>query len=152
MQLWEAEARPGLEFRIALANLADSINRQLASAAQAGGFAVFGDYQVVAAACRTDGDLQPSALAKSLGITMAGVTGRLDRLERQGLIDRERRVDDRRTVVVRATPAGRERFEYVTMSLRALDAQIESEVSESDIESMCAALDRIRAQLPDGGP
>jgi DNA-binding MarR family transcriptional regulator len=50
------------------------------------------------------GPLSPTALARRIGQHPATVTGILDRLERDGWITRERAVDDRRAVVVRAVP------------------------------------------------
>lgn len=52
-------------------------------------------------------DATPSRLAESVGVTKASMTGRLDRLERAGLVIRETDRSNRRRVLVRPTPAGR---------------------------------------------
>jgi DNA-binding MarR family transcriptional regulator len=54
----------------------------------------------------TPGQATPSALAVDLGISAAGMTGRLDGLERAGWIQRTPAVDDRRRVDVEVTKAG----------------------------------------------
>ncbi|MFI9555275.1 MarR family winged helix-turn-helix transcriptional regulator [Nonomuraea endophytica] len=54
------------------------------------------------------GGATPSALAAELLLSPAGMTGRLDTLERSGLIRRVRSTDDRRRVDVELTDRGRE--------------------------------------------
>jgi len=54
----------------------------------------------------TPGHASPSALAADLKISNAGMTGRLDALERAGLIQRTAAADDRRRVDVEVTRAG----------------------------------------------
>jgi DNA-binding MarR family transcriptional regulator len=54
----------------------------------------------------TPGSASPSALAEDLGISGAGMTGRLDALERAGWIQRRPIAGDRRRVQVEITPAG----------------------------------------------
>lgn len=54
----------------------------------------------------TPGLASPSALAEDLGISNAGMTGRLDALEKAGWIQRRAAADDRRRVQVEATKSG----------------------------------------------
>ena len=54
----------------------------------------------------TPGHASPSALATDLGISGAGMTGRLDGLEKAGWIRRRVDADDRRRVGIEITPAG----------------------------------------------
>src|SRR4051794_24115571 len=56
----------------------------------------------------TPGHASPSALAADLGISGAGMTGRLDALEKAGWIQRSAAVDDRRRVDIELTKAGAE--------------------------------------------
>lgn len=56
----------------------------------------------------TPGQASPSALAEDLGISNAGMTGRLDGLERAGWVQRRTDPADRRRVHVEATAAGRD--------------------------------------------
>ena len=51
--------------------------------------------------------LSPSALTSSLMLTSGGVTGRLDRLERAGLVTRSPDPHDRRGMLVTLTPEAR---------------------------------------------
>jgi DNA-binding MarR family transcriptional regulator len=54
----------------------------------------------------TPGHASPSALAADLGISGAGMTGRLDGLEKAGWIQRRAHADDRRRVEVEITRSG----------------------------------------------
>src|SRR5690349_2401527 len=68
-----------------------------------------GEFDVLAA-LRREGDpfvLTPSALARTLMLSPAGMTNRLDRLVERGLVDRRADPDDRRSVLVALTPEGR---------------------------------------------
>lgn len=54
----------------------------------------------------TPGKASPGDLAKDLGVSGAGMTGRLDVLEKRGLVKRMRGAEDRRRVNVEVTRAG----------------------------------------------
>lgn len=54
----------------------------------------------------TPGQASPSVLAEDLGISNAGMTGRLDSLERSGWLQRSSDAEDRRRVHVEVTKAG----------------------------------------------
>jgi DNA-binding MarR family transcriptional regulator len=54
----------------------------------------------------TPGQASPSLLADDLGISNAGMTGRLDSLEKAGWIQRRADPDDRRRVHIEVTKAG----------------------------------------------
>ena len=56
----------------------------------------------------TPGHASPSALAADLGMSGAGMTGRLDALEKAGWIQRRPDADDRRRVEVEVTRSGAE--------------------------------------------
>ncbi|HEX5339875.1 MAG TPA: MarR family transcriptional regulator [Gammaproteobacteria bacterium] len=56
---------------------------------------------------REFGPLTSGALAKAMSLSPPTITGILDRLELRGLLNRERRPEDKRRVLVALTPAGR---------------------------------------------
>jgi DNA-binding MarR family transcriptional regulator len=68
-----------------------------------------GSFQVLASLFRAGPPYRrsPSRVARGLMLSGAGLTGRMDQLERGGLLQRNRGLDDRRAVVVELTPAGR---------------------------------------------
>lgn len=55
----------------------------------------------------------PSALAEKAGVTRATMTGLIDGLERDGLVERLMDTRDRRSVSVRLTPAGQAKLDQV---------------------------------------
>lgn len=57
--------------------------------------------------------LTPSALAEKAGVTRATMTGLIDGLERDGLVERLTDTRDRRSVSVRLTPSGQAKLDQV---------------------------------------
>ena len=53
------------------------------------------------------GPIGAAALAEHLGMSRPATTALVDRLERQGMLERVRDPDDRRRVVISSTPAAR---------------------------------------------
>ena len=85
--------------------LADEL---LESTAIASGFRKRGDYEVLTLLRRLEPRLvTPNQVAQQLRTSPSGMTGKLDRLERQGLLQRIPDPDDRRTVQLGITDAGR---------------------------------------------
>ncbi|SEG72716.1 DNA-binding transcriptional regulator, MarR family [Thermomonospora echinospora] len=98
----------------------------------------------------------PSELAAELMLSPAGMTGRLDTLERAGLVRRLRGTGDRRRVEVELTEFGHDRWQEA-MRLRgeAEEAMLEG-LDEADQEALNALLKRmlVRAEalFRDAGP
>ncbi len=68
-----------------------------------------GGFQVLASLYRAGPPYRrsPSRVARGLMLSGAGLTGRMDQLERSGMLKRNRDRHDRRAVVVGLTPVGR---------------------------------------------
>jgi len=62
---------------------------------------------------KTTGDLRLSDLSVKINLTNSTVTGIIDRLERAGLVSRQRSTDDRRVILVKITAKGRETADLV---------------------------------------
>ena len=62
-------------------------------------------------ALETDGRAKPSVIAKSVHLSHATVTSIVDRLEKSGMVMREKSADDRRSVEIVLTDKGRECIE-----------------------------------------
>ena len=74
----------------------------------------FGRYLVLVHLIRAEGySLAPAQLAEHCGITRASITGLVDTLEKSGHVERENDPDDRRSVQVRLTLAGRRFVEHL---------------------------------------
>jgi 4'-phosphopantetheinyl transferase len=82
-------------------------------------------------ALRAEGALSMGRLAEQLDVSVASATGIVERMERGGLVSRERDAADRRVVVVKPTAAGRlvmaelaaQRTDTVRRLLNELDAR-----------------------------
>ncbi|APU29648.1 MarR family transcriptional regulator [Ectopseudomonas alcaliphila JAB1] len=70
--------------------------------------------------------LMPTALYESAMISSGGMTSRIDRLEKAGLIERRKHPSDRRGVLVALTPAG---FELIDGILEAHVANLQRVLS-----------------------
>jgi DNA-binding MarR family transcriptional regulator len=83
--------------------------------AKAGG-TTFAQFQLLRLLAETD-ECAASTLAAEAGLSPASITQALDHLAELGLVERVRSKADRRVVLNRLTPAGRERFEVKQAAL-----------------------------------
>lgn len=91
----------------------------------------------------TPGSASPTELAAELGVSGAGMTGRLDGLERAGWIRRIPSVDDRRRVIVEVTKAG------IAIWRRAMDIRgdAENDLADALTERELATLNRLLKKI-----
>ena len=68
--------------------------------------------------------LSPTRLAKGLMLSSAGITSRIDRLERRGLVRRLDDPDDRRGVIIELTDEGRDVVDEAVAALAISDRQL----------------------------
>ncbi|SDO56771.1 MarR family winged helix-turn-helix transcriptional regulator [Ectopseudomonas guguanensis] len=79
--------------------------------------------------------LMPTALYESAMISSGGMTSRIDRLEKAGLIERRKHPSDRRGVLVALTPAG---FELIDGMLAAHVANLQRVLSGLTVDEQRA--------------
>ena len=91
--------------------------------------------------------LSPTRLGKGLMLTSAGVTSRLDRLERRGLVTRLPDPDDRRGVIVELTDHGLELVDAAVGANTASDEQLLSPLDPDEVRTLEALLRKILAGL-----
>ncbi|MGH3681978.1 MAG: MarR family winged helix-turn-helix transcriptional regulator, partial [Natronosporangium sp.] len=105
----------------------------------------FGDFDVINTLRRRaePAGTNPTALAASALITSGAMTSRLDRLERAGLVERHPDPYDRRAILVRLTPAGRDRASRALAAVLAADRQFLDPLGQDDRVSVAAALKRL---------
>lgn len=89
-----------------------------------------------------DAGMPVGAVADGLLNRASDATRLIDRLERAGLAERLPNPNDRRGVLVRATPAGLERFDEVTVELQAFHRTQWSHLERAEVEE----LDRLLAK------
>jgi DNA-binding MarR family transcriptional regulator len=93
--------------------------------------------------------LSPTQLSKVLMLTSAGVTSRLDRLERRGLLVRRPDPDDRRGVVVELTEAGLQLAERAVGAAAAAQGSLLSGLTPPEVRTLGRLLRKLQSALTD---
>jgi DNA-binding MarR family transcriptional regulator len=91
--------------------------------------------------------LRMNVLTRYLMVTGGSVTGLTDELENEGLVQRESDPDDRRSLRVRLTAAGRKSFERMASEHEAWVIDIFSGLDTTQKKSIYETLGQLRAQL-----
>jgi MarR family transcriptional regulator, negative regulator of the multidrug operon emrRAB len=92
--------------------------------------------------------MSPSDLAARAGVTRATVTGLLDVLEREGMIQREHAEHDRRMIRVRLTCRGREYLDSILPDYYRRVADLMGDLSEEEERTLTDMLRRVRQGVP----
>jgi DNA-binding MarR family transcriptional regulator len=82
-----------------------------------------------------------SEIGKILGIENSAMTGLIDRLEKSDYVTRTTDPDDRRALLICATPAGLEEAQKAKTVIRSVNDEIKSGLSEHQIEVFSRVLD-----------
>ena len=108
----------------------------------------FERYSILLMLAQADnGALRPSELADALPITPSGVTRLIDRLEREGVVERQACATDGRGTVVALTADGTEVFRRAgRVHLRGIDEHLGANLTPSEM----AELRRIMTKLAAG--
>ena len=91
--------------------------------------------------------LSPTRLAKGLMLSSAGVTSRIDRLERRGFVRRLDDPDDRRGVIIELTDAGREVVDDAVAALTISDRQLLERLDPEEVALLEDLLRKLLALL-----
>ncbi len=91
--------------------------------------------------------LSPTRLRKGLMLSSAGVTSRVDRLERRGLLTRVADPDDRRGVIVELTAHGLELVDAAVAANVASDRQLLARLDPDEVATLEALLRKILGGL-----
>ena len=94
----------------------------------------------------------PGELAKQLGMSAAGLTNRLDALERRGYVERSHDRDDRRKVVATLTPSGHEIWERGIGEIQRVEQGLIHTLPSSDrirVEALLRRLLQATEKNPD---
>lgn len=92
---------------------------------------------------RRDGSLSIGELAQALGITTGSATVACKRLERAGLITRERQVEDERIVEVALTEQGRAQIDALRQKRREALAQWLDVLDQREQEELLNMVERL---------
>ncbi|MEV4660838.1 MarR family transcriptional regulator [Micromonospora echinofusca] len=112
-----------------------------------------GEFDVLAALRRAGVPytLAPKALTASLMLTSGGMTGRLDRLERAGLVRRSPDPADRRGLQVTLTPAGLDLVEEAAEAGLAVQRRLLDALPAEDQRRLADLLRTLLGAVTDGG-
>jgi MarR family transcriptional regulator for hemolysin len=91
-------------------------------------------------------------LAESVGIEGATLTHHLNRMETDGLVQRERVAGNRRTQLVTLTPAGEALFATLLEAVVAFDRELRRGFSAAELATARTLLARLRANLDQQRP
>jgi DNA-binding MarR family transcriptional regulator len=96
--------------------------------------------------------LSPTRLGRGLMLSSAGITSRLDRLERRGLVRRLPDPDDRRGVIVELTDRGLELVDEAVAANTASERQLLAQLEPDQLATLEALLRKLLAglELPSG--
>lgn len=118
------------------------------TAVAAAGLQVF-EYQTLHALMirETPGRASPGELAQELGVSNAGISGRLDSMEKKGWLKREPGVGDRRRVEVEATREGL-RVWRSAMTLRgSAEDEVAAVLTRAELASLNALLKKMTTYI-----
>lgn len=91
--------------------------------------------------------LSPTNLFKGLMLSSAGITSRLDRLERRGYVTRTRHPNDRRGVLVELTEAGRKALDEAVAADITGERDLVAGLSAAEQESLTVLLKKLLSSL-----
>jgi len=117
------------------------------------GFADFGidsgEFDVLATLRRSGAPftLRPTELYRSLMISSGGLTDRLDRLEKAGLVHRFKSPEDARSLLVELTPEGCARIEAAFRADMALENTLVEALSETEHQDLVRLLRKLSLSL-----
>ncbi len=108
----------------------------------------------VAGLGRGRGGLRDSqrTIAADLGIEGATLTHHLARMERDGLVQRDRDPQDRRALMVGLTDEGRERFGSLLTTVIAFDGQLRTGFTDAELAMLRDLLGRLVDKRGGGDP
>lgn len=102
------------------------------------------------------GELPMSRLADMLDVSLSAATGLIDRIEERGFVERIRVPNDRRIVLVRITPAGRQLLEDVEVVRTELIRRVLGKLDPVQLAGVSAAMTDLRlaitSMLGEGDP
>lgn len=93
------------------------------------------------------GPLQPSALARRVGVTPASMTAQLDRLELAGLVERQAHPRDRRSLLVVLTDRGRGVIERLFSAFAGDVATAVADAEPQQVAELTRVLHSVAASL-----
>jgi len=101
-------------------------------------------FDLMAQLARSPEGLTAGEAGAAMMVTASNVTGLVDRLESEGLVERNAGAPDRRTIRLTLTSLGRERFEYMAADHARWIAELLGELPATDRAALMQLLGRLR--------
>lgn len=95
----------------------------------------------------TFGDLSLSSLSERIRAQNSTVTGIIDRMEREGLVTRERSTTDRRVVYIRLSPKGAELARTIQIEPMEIFRKVLTTLSKDDTKDLLRILSRLQKRV-----
>lgn len=95
------------------------------------------------------GDLPMSKLADLLDVSLSNATGLIDRMEERGLVERFRVPDDRRVVIVRASPEGNRQRDEIEALKQGRMRSILERLTAAQLTRIHGAIGDLRTAVSD---
>jgi len=106
-------------------------------------------FDVMAALARKGAGMTMTELSRWLMVSNGNVTGIIDRLAAEGMVERRAHEGDRRATFVRLTPKGMQHFAAMAKAHEAWIAELLAGVGREDTDTLVGLLTTLRA-LPHG--
>ncbi len=94
---------------------------------------------------KAEGPMSMTRVAEGLGVSMAGATGVVDRMERRGLVERRHTTEDRRIVNVHLTEGGGAILTALDVDRRLRLARLVTELTDQELAGFLAGVRGLRA-------
>jgi len=91
----------------------------------------------------------PADLANHAGVKRATITGLLEGLEKEGLVDRTERADDRRSVHIRLTKKGNRLLERILPNHYARIGRLMKKLTKPEMKQLTVLLGKMRQGISD---
>ena len=108
-------------------------------------------FDVLAQLQRAGKPLSMGELSRRLMVTNGNITGLVDRLKSERLVDRRRSDGDRRVQIVSLTPTGAKSFERMAEDNRRWVTAMMAGLSREEKEALFALLGRLKSAVLDAG-
>ena len=141
----EPESKSRLRLWLRLLKLTGQIERELRQRLRDEHDTTLPRFDVMAALHRFPGGLKMSELSNTLRVSNGNVTGIVDRLAEEGLVERVAVAGDRRAQLARLSAAGHSRFETMAAAHEAWIDELLGGISAQDAEAVIGLLDEGRA-------
>lgn len=108
-------------------------------------------FDVMATLARKEDGMSMTELSRMLMVSNGNVTGIIDRLAAEKLVQRQAPANDRRSYIVRLTPKGVAHFSAIAKAHEAWVDELLAEIGTADADGLILQLDTLANHVRSGG-